>query len=144
MSDSFWDKFLGTRSKHLSEDIERRPRAKANTINTNARRYSSKESEHEKTSEFGDSRKIDGTARFSDKEFRLTKKSTGALRKSIDYCGPIRKKSYHYVSGSVRMAYNSLIEVTGDCYFDYMQAVLLRLWVPGTSTFRNIQVNKSS
>ena len=44
-------------------------------------------------------RKIDEIRRFSNKELRLTKESMGALPKSSDYCGPIRKKSYSYVSG---------------------------------------------
>ena len=44
-------------------------------------------------------RKIDEIRRFSNKELRLTKESMGALPKSSDYCGLIRKKSYSYVSG---------------------------------------------
>ena len=36
-------------------------------------------------------RKIDGIRRFSNKELRLTKESMGALPKSNEYCGPIRR-----------------------------------------------------
>ena len=38
--------------------------------------------------------KIDEIRRFSNKELRLTKESLGAMPKSVEYCGPIRKKSY--------------------------------------------------
>ena len=38
--------------------------------------------------------KTDEIRRFSNKELRLTKESKGALPKSSEYCGPIRKKSY--------------------------------------------------
>ena len=43
-------------------------------------------------------KKIDEIRRFSNKEMRLSKESMGALPKSSEYCGPIRKKSYIYVS----------------------------------------------
>ena len=46
-------------------------------------------------------RKIDEIMRFSNKELRLTKESMGAMPKSSEYCGPIRKKSYSYVSGII-------------------------------------------
>ena len=39
-------------------------------------------------------KKIDEIRRFSNKELRLTKESMGALPKSSEYCGPIKKKSY--------------------------------------------------
>ena len=53
----------------------------------------------------------------------------GALPKSSEYCAPIRKKSYSYVSGIIGIAYNTfLIEDIRDCFFDYEQAVLLRFW----------------
>ena len=42
-------------------------------------------------------RKIDEIRRFSNKELRLTEESMGALPKSSEYCGPIKKKSYSYV-----------------------------------------------
>ena len=62
----------------------------------------------------------------SNKELRLTKESIGKFVKSNDYCGPIRKKSDHYVSGMVEMAYNLFInEEMRDCYFVYEQAKLL-------------------
>ena len=68
--------------------------------------------------------KIDELKRFSRKELRLTKEYIGALPKSSEYCGPIRKKSYSYVSGIVEMAYNPFInEDIRDCFFDYEQAV---------------------
>ena len=74
-------------------------------------------------------RKIDEIMRFSNKELRLTKKSMGALPKSSEYCGPIKKKSYSYVSGIVGIAYNPFLsEDIRDCFFDYEQAVLLRFW----------------
>ena len=37
-------------------------------------------------------KKIDENRRFSNKELRLTKASIGALPKSSEYCGSIRKK----------------------------------------------------
>ena len=72
--------------------------------------------------------KIGKIRRFSNKELRLTKEYMGAPPNSSEYCGPIRKKSYSYVSGIVRMANNPFInENIRDCFFDYEQAVLLRL-----------------
>ena len=49
-------------------------------------------------------KKIDEIRRFSNKELRLTKESMGAMPKSSEYCGPIRKKSYSYVSGIIGVA----------------------------------------
>ena len=70
---------------------------------------------------------VDEIKIFSNKEMNLTKESKGALPKSSEYCGPIRKKSYSYVSGIIGMAYNPVInENIRDCFFDYEQAVLLR------------------
>ena len=83
-------------------------------------------------------KKIDKIRRFSNKEMRLTKESMGAVPKSIEYCGPIRKKSYSYVSGIVGMAYNPFInEHIRDCFFDYEQAVLLRFWTSRIATIRS-------
>ena len=48
-------------------------------------------------------KKIDEIGSFSNKEMRLKKESTGALPKSSEYCGPIGKKSYSYVSGILGM-----------------------------------------
>ena len=45
-------------------------------------------------------RKIDEMRRISNKELRLTKESMGALPKSNEYSGPIRKNSYSYVPES--------------------------------------------
>ena len=74
-------------------------------------------------------RKIDEIRRFSNKELRLTKEFMGALPKSSEYCGTIRKKSYSYVSGVIAIAYNPFLsEDIRDCFFDYEQAVLLRFW----------------
>ena len=74
-------------------------------------------------------RKIDEIRRFSNKELRLTKESMGALPKSSEYCGPIKKMSYNYVSGIIGIAYNPFLsEDIRDCFFDYEQAVLLRFW----------------
>ena len=74
-------------------------------------------------------RKIDEIRRFSNKELRHTKESMGALPKSSEYCGPIKKKSYSYVSGIIGKAYNPFLrEDIRDCFFDYKQAVLLRFW----------------
>ena len=71
-------------------------------------------------------RKIDKIRRFSNKELRLTKESMEALPKSSEYCGPIKKKSYSYVSGIIGIAYNPFLsEDIRDCFFDYEQAVLL-------------------
>ena len=83
-------------------------------------------------------KKIDEMRRFSNKEMRLTKESMGALPKSSEYCGPIRKKSYSYVSGIVGMAYNPFInEDIRDCFFEYEQAVLLRFWTSRLATIRS-------
>ena len=72
-------------------------------------------------------RKIDEIRRFSNKELRLTKESMGAMPKSSEYCGPIRKKSHSYVSGITGIAYNPFLEEDiRDDFFDCEQAVLLR------------------
>ena len=64
-------------------------------------------------------RKIDEIRRFSNKELRLTKESMGALPKSSEYCGPIRKKSYSYVSGIIGIVHNPFLnEDIRDCFFD--------------------------
>ena len=64
-------------------------------------------------------KKTDEIRSFLNKELRFTKKSTGALPKFSEYCRPIRKKSYSYVSGIVGMAYNPFInEDIRDCFFD--------------------------
>ena len=74
-------------------------------------------------------RKIDEIRRFSNKELRLTKESMKALPKSSEYCGPIKKKSYSYVSGVIGIAYSPFLsEDIRGCFFDYEQAVLLRFW----------------
>ena len=105
-------------------------------------------------------KKIDKIRRLSNKEMKLTKESMGALPKSSEYCGPIRKKSYScvsgitgmasedcgpikkksygYVSGIIGMAYNPFInEDIRDCSFDYEQAVLLRFWTSRIATIRS-------
>ena len=82
-------------------------------------------------------RKIDEIRRFSNKELRLTTESMGALPKSSEYCGTIRKKSYSYVSGVIGIAYNNfLCEDIRDCFFDYEQAVLLRFWTSRIATIK--------
>ena len=81
---------------------------------------------------------IDEIRRFSNKKMRLTKDSVGALPNTSDNCGPIRKKSYSYVSGIVWMVYNPFInEEVRDCFFDYKQAVLLRFWTSRIATIRS-------
>ena len=83
-------------------------------------------------------RKIDEFRRFSNKELRLTKESMGALSKSGEYCGPIKKKSYSYVSGVIGIAYNPFLsEDIRDCFFDYEQAVLLRFWMSRIVTIKS-------
>ena len=83
-------------------------------------------------------KKIDEIRRFSNKEIKLTKEFLGALTKSSEYCGPIRKKSYSYVSGIIGMAYNPFVnEDIRDCFFDYEQAVLLRFWMSRIATIRS-------
>ena len=83
-------------------------------------------------------KKIDKIRRFSNKELRLTKESMEELPKSSEYCRPIRKKSYSYVSGTEGMAYNPFNnEDIRDCFFDYEQAVLLRFWTSRIATIRN-------
>ena len=49
-------------------------------------------------------KKIDEIRRSQNKELRLTKDSMRALPRSSEYCGPIREKSYSYVSGIIGMA----------------------------------------
>ena len=74
--------------------------------------------------------KFDKIKRFSNKELRLSKESMGALPKSSEYCGPIKMKSYSYVSGVIGIAYNPFLnEDIRDCFFDYEQAVLLKFWM---------------
>ena len=83
-------------------------------------------------------KKIDEMRRFSNKEMKLTKESMGALPKSSENCGPIRKNSYHYVSGIIGMAYNPFTnEDIRDCFFDYEQVVLLRFWTSWVATKRS-------
>ena len=83
-------------------------------------------------------KKIDEIRRFSNKEMRLSKESMGALPKPSEYCGPIRKKLYSYVSGIIVMAYNSFRnEDIRDCFFDYEQAVMLRFWTSRIATIRS-------
>ena len=43
-------------------------------------------------------KKIDEIRRFFNREIGLSKESMGALPKANEYCEPIRKKSYSYVS----------------------------------------------
>ena len=82
-------------------------------------------------------RKIDEIRRFSNKELRITKKFMGALPKPHEYCGPIRKKSYSYVSGVIGIAHNPFLsEVIRDYFFDYEQAVFLRFWTSRIATIR--------
>ena len=84
-------------------------------------------------------RKIDEIRRFSNKELRLAKESMGALPKSSEYCGPIKKKSYSYVSGIIGIAYNPFLsEDIRDCFFDYEQAVLLRFWTSRIVTIKSV------
>ena len=63
---------------------------------------------------------------FSNKELRLRKASMWTLLKPSEYCGPITKKPYHYVSGIFGMAYNPfIIEDIRDCYVDHEQEILV-------------------
>ena len=72
-------------------------------------------------------KKLDEIRMFSNKEPRLSKESMRALPKSSEYRGPIRKKSYSYVSETIGIAYNPFLnEDIRDCFFGYEQAVLLR------------------
>ena len=62
-------------------------------------------------------KKIDEIRRFPNKDMRLSKESMGALSKSSEYCGPIRKKSCCYVSGIIGMVYSPFInEDIRDCF----------------------------
>ena len=88
-------------------------------------------------------KKVVEIRRFSNKELRLTKESLGALLKSSEYCGPIRKNSYSYVSGIVGMAHNPFIkEDIRDCFFDYEQVVLLRFWMSRIATIRSAAIQQ--
>ena len=52
-----------------------------------------------------------------------------------EYCEPVKKKSDHYVSGIIGLAYNPFLnEDIRDCYFDSEQAVLLKIWLSRKST----------
>ena len=83
-------------------------------------------------------KKIDELRRFSNKELMLTKESIGALPKSSEYSGPIRKKSYSYVSGIIGIVYNPFLnEDIRDCFFDYEQTVLLRFWTSRIATIKS-------
>ena len=83
-------------------------------------------------------KKIDEIRRLSNREMRLTREFMGALPKSSEYCGPIKTKSYSYVSRIVGMAYNPFLnEDIRDCFFDYGQAVLLRFWTSRIATIRS-------
>ena len=63
----------------------------------------------------------------------------GALPKSSEYCGTIKKKSYSYVSGIIGVAYNPFLsEDIRDCFFDYEQAVLLRFWTSRIVTTKSV------
>ena len=85
-------------------------------------------------------KKVDEIRRFSNKELRLTKESMGSLPKSSEYCGPIKKKSYGYVSGIIGIAYNPFLsEDIRDCFFDYEQAVLLRFWTSRIVTIKSVK-----
>ena len=91
-----------------------------------------------KTEELESMRKIDEIRRFSNKELRITKESMGALPKTNEYCGPIRMKSYSYVSGVIGIAYSPFLsEDIRDYFFDYEQAVLLRFWTSRIATIRS-------
>ena len=75
--------------------------------------------------------------RFSNKELRLSKESMGALPRCSEYCGPIRKKSCSYLSGIIGMAYNPFLnEDIRDCFFDYEQTKVLRIWASRIATIR--------
>ena len=83
-------------------------------------------------------RKPDEIKKFSNKELRLNKEYMGALPKSTEYCGPIRKKSYSYVSGVIGIAYNPFLsEDIRDYFFDYKQALVLRFWTSRITTIKS-------
>ena len=83
-------------------------------------------------------KKIHEKRRFSINEMRLSKESMGALPRSSEYCGPIRKKSHSYVSGIIGMPYNPFLnEDIRYCVFENEQAVLLRLWTSRIATIRS-------
>ena len=85
-------------------------------------------------------RKIDEIRIFSNKELRLAKESMGALPKSSEYCGPMKKKSYSYVSGIIGIVYNPFrSEDIRDCFFDYEQAALLRFWTSRIVTIKSVE-----
>ena len=82
-------------------------------------------------------RKIDEIRRFSNKELKLTKDYMGALPRSNEYYGLIRKKSYCYVSGVIGIAYKPFLsEDVRDSFFGYEQAVLLRFWTSRITTIK--------
>ena len=59
----------------------------------------------------------------------------GALPKSSEYCGPIKKKSYGYVSGIIGITYNPFLS---EDIRDYEQAVLLRFWTSRIVTIKSV------
>ena len=84
-------------------------------------------------------KKTDEKRRFSNNDLRLLNESMGALPKSSEYCGPIIKKSYSYVSGIIGMAYNLFLieDIRDSFFFDDEQAVLLRFWTTRIATIRS-------
>ena len=79
-------------------------------------------------------RKIDEIKRFSNKELRLTKEPMGAMPNSSEYCGPIRKKSYSYMSGIIGIAYNpSLNEDIASLITGKLSVLISGMQSTGTS-----------
>ena len=72
-------------------------------------------------------RKFNEMRRFSSKNLSRTKDLMGKQMKSNNYCEPITKKFYQFVSGNVGVLYNPFKnEDVRYCYFVFKHAVLPR------------------
>ena len=74
-------------------------------------------------------RRLEEVRRYSNKELKVSRESTEAVRGQRDYATLGRLKSFQYVSGNPGMAYNPFVdEEAREAYFDYKQVVLLDFW----------------
>ena len=69
----------------------------------------------------------------------------GTLVRPSEYCGPVRKKSYHYVPGIIGMAYNSFInDDIRDCYLIMSSWCYLDSGCPEYRQLRRVRVKNDS
>ena len=75
-------------------------------------------------------RRLEEVRRYSNKELKVSRESIEAVRGQKDYATLGKLKSFQYVSGISRMAYNPFVyEEARDAYFDYEQVVVFDFWV---------------